>query len=122
MLRHNAHRQPRDPCRYVAACTAAEDLIASGFDADMYCHRPFDFDSRFVFGWEKAGLVCNASAGAWRQDSKTLAGLLDFLPMKLCYRPNGSNLAARELEKRSVTQVSPSIMTAQEWGFTALPR
>ncbi|MGY9036485.1 MAG: hypothetical protein ACKVLA_01530 [Rhodobacterales bacterium] len=85
-------------------------------DADMYCHRPFDFNSPFVFGWEKPGLVCNAVLGL-PSDSKTLAGLLDFFTDEYAIAPWLKPWQQRELEKeRDAGQ--PVHMTAQEWGFT----
>ena len=53
-----------------------EDVI--WIDADVLCMKPWNFDSRFVFGWEKPGkLVCGAVLG-FPKSSKALAAISDF--------------------------------------------
>lgn len=85
-------------------------------DADMYCYRPFDFASPFVFGWEKPGLVCNAVLGL-PSDSKTLLGLLDFFTDEYAIAPWLKPWQQRELEEERDAG-NPVHMTAQDWGFT----
>jgi hypothetical protein len=85
-------------------------------DADMYCWRPFDFASPFVFGWEKPGLVCNAVLGL-PPDSKTLAALLDFFTDEYAIAPWLKDWQKKELEgERDAGR--PVHMTEQTWGFT----
>lgn len=85
-------------------------------DADMYCYRPFDFDTPFVFGWEKPGLVCNAVLGL-PSASKTLSGLLDFFKDEYAIAPWLEPWQQRELEEERDAG-NPVHMTQQEWGFT----
>lgn len=85
-------------------------------DADMYCYRPFDFKTPYVFGWEKPGLVCNAVLGLPR-DSKTLTGLLDFFKDEYAIAPWLKPWQQRELEEERDAG-NPVHMTAQDWGFT----
>ncbi|SFK07079.1 hypothetical protein [Celeribacter marinus] len=85
-------------------------------DADMYCYRPFDDPSGFVFGWEKRGLVCNAVLGLPR-DSATLAALIGFFKDEYAIAPWLKPWQQRELEaERDAGR--PVHMTAQNWGFT----
>ena len=46
-------------------------------DADVYCHKPFDQPTEYVFGYEKPGLVCNAVLRL-PASSPALAELLAF--------------------------------------------
>ncbi|WP_417259922.1 hypothetical protein [Celeribacter sp.] len=85
-------------------------------DADMYCHRPFDDPSGFVFGWEKPGLVCNAVLGLPRE-SETLNALLDFFKDEYAIAPWLKPWQIRELEAERDAG-HPVHMTAQNWGFT----
>ncbi|MCT4608678.1 MAG: hypothetical protein N4A70_05675 [Pelagimonas sp.] len=85
-------------------------------DADMYCYRPFAYDSPFVFGWEKPGLVCNAVLGL-PKESQTLNGLLEFFKDEYPIAPWLRPWQQRELkEKRDAG--TPVHMTEQAWGFT----
>ncbi len=85
-------------------------------DADMYCYRPFAFDTPYVFGWEKPGLVCNAVLGL-PSNSATLTGLLDFFKDEYAIAPWLKPWQQRELaEARDAGE--PVHMTAQSWGFT----
>lgn len=86
-------------------------------DCDVYCRRPFDFSDPFVFGWEKTGkLVCNAVLGL-PKDSKTLAGLLEFLNDPYAIGPWLKPHQIEELEYEK-NAGRPVHMTEQEWGFT----
>jgi SAM-dependent methyltransferase len=85
-------------------------------DADIYCYRPFDFTSEFVFGWEKPGLVCNAVLGL-PKISKTLAGLLAFFEDQYAIGPWLADWQKQELQAERDAG-SPVHMTAQNWGFT----
>lgn len=85
-------------------------------DADMYCYRPFDYSSPFVYGWEKPGQVCNAVLGLPR-DSKTLTALLDFFSDPYAIAPWLKPWQIRELtEAREAGH--PVHITEQKWGFT----
>ena len=85
-------------------------------DADMYCLRPFDFNSEYVFGWEKPGLVCNAVLGL-PKDSSTLAKLVNFFEDEYAIAPwlTESQQHELRLEKDAGRAVH---MTEQNWGFT----
>lgn len=85
-------------------------------DADMFCYRPFDFDTRFVFGWEKPGLVCNAVLGL-PKDSATLNALLAFFEDQYAIAPWLAPWQQRELEAERDAG-KPVHMTEQNWGFT----
>jgi len=85
-------------------------------DADMYCYRPFAFDSPHVYGWEKPGLVCNAVLGLPRE-SPTLLGLLAFFEDKYAIAPWLKPEQQAELQ-REKDGGTPVHMTAQTWGFT----
>ncbi|WP_299733518.1 hypothetical protein [uncultured Tateyamaria sp.] len=85
-------------------------------DADMYCYRPFDFDSPFVYGWEKPGQVCNAVLGL-PSDSKTLVGLLDFFKDEYAIAPWLKKWQQKELQAEKDAG-NPVHMTEQAWGFT----
>ena len=85
-------------------------------DADIYCYRPFDFDSEFVFGWEKKGLVCNAVLGLPR-DSETLNQLLAFFEDEYAIGPWLADWQREELEAEKKAG-KPVHMTEQNWGFT----
>ena len=85
-------------------------------DADMYCYRPFDFDSPFVYGWEKPGLVCNAVLGL-PPDSATLGALLEFFKDEYAIAPWLKPWQQRELQAEKDAG-KPVHMTAQDWGFT----
>lgn len=85
-------------------------------DADMYCYRPFDYDTPFVYGWEKPGLVCNAVLGLPR-DSATLDGLLEFFKDEYAIAPWLKDWQIAELEAERDAG-KPVHITAQNWGFT----
>lgn len=85
-------------------------------DADMYCYRPFDFDSPFVYGWEKPGQVCNAVLGL-PGESKTLVGLLDFFKDEYAIAPWLKKWQQKELQAEKDAG-NPVHMTEQAWGFT----
>lgn len=85
-------------------------------DADMYCYRPFDFGTPFVFGWEKEGLVCNAVLGL-PETSKTLNALLDFFEDEYAIAPWLKPWQQKELEEERDAG-NPVHMTEQTWGFT----
>lgn len=85
-------------------------------DADVYCYRPFDTRSKYVFGWEKPGLVCNAVLGL-PKSSKTLAKLISFFKDEYAIAPWLSPEQQRELQAEKDAG-KPVHMTAQNWGFT----
>lgn len=85
-------------------------------DADMYCYRPFDFEKRHVYGWEKPGLVCNAVLGLPRT-SQALLGLLDFFEDEYAIAPWLKPWQREDLQ-REKDAGSPVHMTEQNWGFT----
>ncbi|MEM9798231.1 MAG: hypothetical protein AAF919_17200 [Pseudomonadota bacterium] len=85
-------------------------------DADMYCHRPFDFVSSHVFGWEKPGLVCNAVLRL-PKTSPTLRALLDFFSDEYAIAPWLKPWQQEELQ-READAGNPVHMTEQNWGFT----
>lgn len=85
-------------------------------DADIYCYRPFDFKSRYVFGWEKPGLVCNAVLGL-PKTSKTLAGLMRFFKDEYAIGPWLNETMREELQAEKEAG-NPVHMTEQNWGFT----
>ena len=85
-------------------------------DADIYCYRPFRFESEFVFGWEKPGLVCNAVLGL-PKSSKALAGLLEFFEDEYAIGPWLADWQRKELEQERDAG-KPVHMTEQNWGFT----
>ena len=85
-------------------------------DADMYCFRPFDFASPFVFGWEKQNLVCNAVLGL-PQDSETLSEILHFLSDPYAIAPWLKPWQKQELEEEAAAG-RPVHLTEQNWGFT----
>ena len=85
-------------------------------DADMYCYRPFDFASPFVFGWEKEDLVCNAVLGL-PKTSETLAALLEFLSDPYAIAPWLKPWQRTELEEEAASG-NPVHLTEQSWGFT----
>jgi len=85
-------------------------------DADMYCYRPFAFKSKFVFGWEKPGLVCNAVLGL-PKNSRSLTRMLKFFDDEYAIGPWLKPWQQRELEaERDAGR--PVHMTEQNWGFT----
>ncbi|AVO37729.1 hypothetical protein [Pukyongiella litopenaei] len=85
-------------------------------DADMFCHRPFDFSNPFVFGWEKPGLVCNAVLGL-PKTSKTLSCLMEFFEDEYAIAPWLKPWQVAELEaERDAGR--PVHLTEQNWGFT----
>lgn len=85
-------------------------------DADMYCYRPFEFASPFVFGWEKPGLVCNAVLGL-PPDAASLTGMLEFFKDEYAIAPWLKPWQQRELAAERDAG-NPVHMTAQNWGFT----
>jgi len=85
-------------------------------DADMYCCRPFDFQSDFVFGWEKPGVICNAVLRL-PGDSATLNGMLDFFTDEYAIAPWLRPWQKAELQAEADAG-NPVHMTAQNWGFT----
>ncbi len=85
-------------------------------DADMYCYRPFRFDTEFVFGWEKPGLICNAVLGL-PQNSRALTDMLSFFEDEYAIAPWLKPWQRRELEAER-DKGNPVHMTEQSWGFT----
>lgn len=85
-------------------------------DADMYCRKPFDFETSHIFGWEKPGLVCNAVLGL-PQDSPALNNMLEFFEDEYAIAPWLKPWQQRELtQERDAGH--PVHMTEQNWGFT----
>ncbi len=85
-------------------------------DADVYCYRPFNFKSKYVFGWEKPGLVCNAVLGL-PKNSKTLDALLEFFKDQYAIAPWLAPWQQTELQQEKDAG-KPVHMTEQNWGFT----
>lgn len=85
-------------------------------DADVYCYRPFDFETGFIFGWEKPGLICNAVLGL-PKTSKALDRLLGFFEDEYAIAPWLKPWQQRELESAKAAGRSKH-MTEQDWGFT----
>lgn len=85
-------------------------------DADMYCYKPFDYDTPFVYGWEKPGLVCNAVLGL-PAESKTLNALLAFFEDEYAIAPWLNDWQIKELEEERDAG-RPVHITEQNWGFT----
>ncbi len=85
-------------------------------DADMYCYRPFDFKTKWVFGWEKPGLVCNAVLGL-PKNSKALSMMMNFFEDEYAIGPWLRPWQQRELEIERDAG-NPVHFTAQNWGFT----
>ncbi|WP_299965054.1 sulfotransferase family 2 domain-containing protein [uncultured Roseobacter sp.] len=85
-------------------------------DADMYCHRPFDPEDGYLFGWEKPGLVCNAVLALPRQ-SAALRNLLAFFDDPYAIAPWLKPWQRRELEAERDAG-TPVHLTEQTWGFT----
>ena len=85
-------------------------------DADMYCHQPFDFDSDFVFGWEKPETVCNAVLRLPKH-SKTLNQLLEFFEDGYAIAPWLTEDQKRELEAERDAG-NPVHLTEMNWGLT----
>lgn len=85
-------------------------------DADVYCYRPFDFKSNFVFGWEKPNLVCNAVLGL-PKNSKALNDMIAFFKDEYAIGPWLKPWQQRELAQER-DDGNPVHMTSQNWGFT----
>lgn len=85
-------------------------------DADVYCYRPFNFESAFVYGWEKPGLVCNAVLGL-PSDSATLTNMMAFFKDEYAIAPWLKPWQQRELQAEKDAG-RPVHMTEQNWGFT----
>jgi len=85
-------------------------------DADMYCYQPFDFQSDFLFGWEKPGLVCNAVLGL-PANSLALNNMLEFFKDEYAIAPWLKPWQQEELRAERDAG-NPVHMTAQNWGFT----
>lgn len=90
------------------------DLI--WIDADMYCYRPFEFESEYVFGWENPDVVCNAVFGL-PSDSATLSALLDYFEDEYAippwFRPEQQEELRREKEAGN-----PVHLTELPWAAT----
>lgn len=85
-------------------------------DADMYCYRPFAFDTPYVYGWEKPELVCNAVLGL-PPDSRALNAMLDFFQDEYAIGPWLKPWQQEELQAEKDAG-NPVHMTQQNWGFT----
>ena len=85
-------------------------------DADMYCYKPFDYKTPYVYGWEKPGLVCNAVLGL-PPESKTLNALLNFFEDEYAIAPWLKDWQIKELEEERDAG-KPVHITEQNWGFT----
>lgn len=85
-------------------------------DTDMYCYRPFDFETPFVYGFENSRQVCNAVLGL-PKDSKTLDMLFDFFSDKYAIAPWLKPWRKRELQQL-MDEGTPVHFTEQSWGFT----
>ena len=85
-------------------------------DADMLCVRPWEFESQYVFGWEKADrLVCNAVLGLPRY-SRTLRALNDFCTDEYPIPPWLDGDEQEDLRQKSIAG-TPVHMSEMKWGI-----
>lgn len=85
-------------------------------DADVLCVKPFDFESQFVFGREKAKLVCNAVMRL-PSHSRTLACLLDFVADPYAIGP-WLSAEKQDVLRSAKNAGTPVHFSEQDWGLT----
>ena len=85
-------------------------------DTDVYCHRPMEYDSDYVFGYELPGTnrVNNAVLGL-PHDSEILSQLLDFTSDRHSIAPFLPKGKQREFHKKAKAG-KPVHITQQPWG------
>lgn len=85
-------------------------------DTDVYCHRPMEYDSDYVFGFELPGehRVNNAVLGM-PSDSDLLAGMLAFTDDRYSIAPFIAKKKQEEYRKAAETG-EPVHITRQPWG------
>ncbi len=85
-------------------------------DTDVYCHRPMDYDSDYVMGYELPGehRVNNAILGL-PHDSEMLSQMLDFTSDRYSIAPFLPKGKQKEFEKKAKAG-KPVHITQQPWG------
>jgi hypothetical protein len=85
-------------------------------DTDVYCHRPMDYDSDYVFGYELPGehRVNNAVLGL-PADSPMLRQMLDFTSDRFSIAPFLPR-KRREQMRKMAEKEKPVHITEQPWG------
>ncbi len=85
-------------------------------DTDVYCYRPMDYESDYVFGFELPGeyRVNNAVLGL-PADSEILAQMLDFTEDRFSIAPFLPKKKQREMEKARAAG-KPVHVSEQPWG------
>lgn len=85
-------------------------------DTDVYCHRPMDYESDFVFGYELPGehRINNAVLGL-PADSEILRQMLDFTEDRYSIAPFLPKAQIRAMQK-AARQGKPVHITKQAWG------
>jgi len=85
-------------------------------DTDVYCHRPMDYDSDYVMGYELPGehRVNNAVLGL-PHDSEMLSQMLDFTSDRYSIAPFLPKSKQKEFEKKAKAG-KPVHITGQPWG------
>jgi hypothetical protein len=85
-------------------------------DTDVYCHRPMDYDSDYVFGYELPGehRVNNAVLGL-PAESDALRQMLDFTSDRFSIAPFLPKKRKEEMRKKA-EKGKPVHITEQPWG------
>lgn len=85
-------------------------------DTDVYCHRPMDYDSDYVFGYELPGehRVNNAVLGLPAQ-SEMLAQMLDFTSDRYAIAPFLPRKRQEQMRKQAA-KGKPVHVSQQPWG------
>ncbi|WP_172293652.1 glycosyltransferase family 2 protein [Pseudoruegeria sp. HB172150] len=84
-------------------------------DADVLCTQPWEFDTPFIYGWEKPKrLICGAVLG-FPKESKTLATLLEFCEEEYPIPPWLSEPEIEQL-KAAHKAGNPVHVTELKWG------
>ncbi|MFY0692181.1 MAG: hypothetical protein JXR14_09715 [Paracoccaceae bacterium] len=85
-------------------------------DTDVYCHRPLDYDSDYVFGYELPGehRVNNAVLGL-PSDSKILAEMLSFTADRYSVAPFLPRQRQRKM-RAAAASGKPVHVSQQPWG------
>lgn len=85
-------------------------------DTDVYCHRPMDYDSDYVMGYELPGehRVNNAVLGL-PHDSEMLSQMLDFTSDRYSIAPFLSKAKQKDFAKKAKLG-KPVHVTQQPWG------
>ena len=85
-------------------------------DTDVYCHRPMDYDSDYVFGYELPGehRVNNAVLGMPR-DSEILRQMIEFTEDRFSIAPFLPKKRQQTMQ-RMAKRGKPVHITEQPWG------